>query len=153
MLLQSYFYRTKFGGLQGYVAPPSCSVRLLAQQFGGSCAIRFSRRSFSGLVVTVSFRSHHQPTLGPARQFAALAARLAGYPCALRRLSGYSGFVVSVPVAPWSPVRLQPKSAPAAVVIQPVAPVRCIAYLASGQPCARRATRGHYCGIHAKQVL
>ena len=81
-------------GVPPLVAPPARSVRLLASGF---CAVgaglRFSSRSFSGVVAVVRF-----PYRSAARAFAPVAARLAGVPVVVR------GLAVSVPVAPFSRV-------------------------------------------------
>jgi hypothetical protein len=132
-------------------APPPSSARLLAQAFGAACSLRFSPRSYSGLVLLARFQSFHQPALVQAKAFAALAARLAGgVPVKLRRLSGYSGFVVSVPVAPWSPWSPPPVAQLAAQVGLPTPPPggQCVATTRRGRQCSRIARKGQFCRQH-----
>lgn len=133
-------------------APPAYSVRLLASAFGASaCGVRFSSRSFSGLVVVAHFPQHSQ-----ARHFAPVAARLSGSPfCVVR------GSSVSVPVCPVSPLALRQQppaparpgsSCSAVVVVNPARPAQCQAYTRSGSQCSRPPTHGHYCHQHYKVV-
>jgi len=76
------------------IAPPALAVRALAVGFGcAGCGLRFSSRSYSGVVVSVRF-----PSRLAARLFAPAAARLACVPVKVR------GLVVAVPVAPFSRV-------------------------------------------------
>lgn len=91
----------------------------------------------------------------PARAFATLAARMAGYACAMRRLPQNAGFVVSVPVAPWSSLALAPTGGPApAVMVAPAAAPggKCRQPTQKGTPCTRTATHGHYCKQHAAML-
>jgi len=144
----SYTYFNQ-SALEPFAAPPAASVRILAQVFGASCSLRFSPRSYSGLVLVARFAQS-----GAARSFASLASRLAGgVSCKVR------GAAVSVPVSPASP--LPPLVSPRQVVAQVAAMLRqplpspggqCVAYTRAGAQCSRKASHGHYCRQHYRLV-